>query len=197
MVLLKIMKKPIKQKTCKICKEKFTPFQPLQSVCTNNGYACAREFANRQREKQIKKEKKEFNAETRRMKEKIKTRKQWAEEAQAAFNKFIRLRDARDPCISCGTTDQNIQYCAGHYKTRGAYPELRYEELNVHKQCNKNCNLHLSGNIINYRPRLIEKIGIDKVEWLEGHHEPKKYTIDDLKRLKATYNKKAKEIVNK
>jgi len=30
-------------------------------------------------------------------------------------------------------------------------------------------------------------IGADKVAWLEGWHEPKHYSIDDLKQIKAQY----------
>ncbi len=51
-----------------------------------------------------------------------------------------------------------------------------------------------SGNIAEYRIRLIKKIGLDKVEWLEGPHEPAKYTIDDLKELIVKYKAKCKEL---
>jgi hypothetical protein len=84
---------------------------------------------------------------------------------------------------------------AGHYLSTGASPELRYEPLNVHKQC-EHCNSYLSGNIAKYRPRLIEKIGLKAVEWLESKHEPQKYTIDSLKALKAECLNKSKELRN-
>ena len=113
-------------------------------------------------------------------------------QAQAAFNKFIRIRDAADPCISCGRHHSG-QYHAGHYKSRGAHPELRFEELNCHKQCSP-CNNHLSGNIVNYRPRLIDKIGLDNVEWLEGPHDIVKYTCEDLKQIELKYKTKVKEL---
>ena len=115
-------------------------------------------------------------------------------QAQAVFNKFIRLRDDDLPCISCGRYHGG-QYHAGHYKSRGANPELRFEELNCHKQCSP-CNLHLSGNIINYRANLINKIGIDKVEWLEGPHEIIKYTCEDLKAIELKYKQKIKGLEN-
>ncbi|HCF4141281.1 TPA: recombination protein NinG, partial [Pseudomonas aeruginosa] len=35
-------------------------------------------------------------------KERLKSRADHLREAQAAFNEFIRLRDADQPCISCG-----------------------------------------------------------------------------------------------
>jgi len=56
------------------------------------------------------------------------------------------------------------------------------------------CNTHLSGNALNYRKRLIDKIGIESVEWLEGPHEPKKYTVDELVEIKTVYRRKLKEL---
>lgn len=111
---------------------------------------------------------------------------------QAVFNRWIReVRDKDEPCISCGRHHRG-QYHAGHYRTVGANPELRFEPLNCWKQCSA-CNNHLSGNIANYRPRLIERIGLEKVEWLEGPHEPKKYTCEELIKLRAHYSKLIRE----
>lgn len=116
----------------------------------------------------------------------------WVKKAQTAFNAFIRSRDEKNPCISCGRFHEG-QYHAGHYRTVGGHGELRFDEDNCHKQCSV-CNNHLSGNIAEYRINLINKIGLSKVEWLEGPHEPKKYTIDDLKGIYSTYKEKLKEL---
>ena len=113
-------------------------------------------------------------------------------EAQIAFNKFIRLRDAGQPCISCGRYHQG-QWHAGHYRTVGANPELRFEELNCHAQCAP-CNNHLSGNLINYRKGLLNKIGIEKLEWLEGNHPAKHYSISEIIELKKHYRARCREL---
>jgi hypothetical protein len=42
---------------------------------------------------------------------------------------------------------------------------------------------------------LIERIGIDQVEWLEGNHEAKKYTIEEIRAIKAEYTHKSKELM--
>ena len=117
-------------------------------------------------------------------------------DAQRAFNAYIRARDVDLPCISCGDftpMTRGGDYDCGHYRSVGANPELRFEELNAHKQC-KRCNSHLSGNIVNYRIGLLMRIGEEKVAWLEGPHEPKKYTIEDLKAVIATYRAKLKAL---
>ena len=179
----------LKQKTCKSCRNKFVPSRPMQTACSP---ACAIAIAERKREKQAQQEEARKRRETRQQLERIKTRAQWMKEAQTAFNAYIRARDAMRPCVSCGR-HHNGQYHAGHYLSVGSSPALRFEELNVWKQCAP-CNNHLSGNAVLYRRALVELIGVDKVEWLEGPHEPKKYTIDDLKAIKAEYIRKRKEI---
>jgi hypothetical protein len=180
--------KSLKQKTCKECGKKFTPLKPLQSVCD---FKCAVLFGIRKMAKDEEKRKNVVKRELREQKEKLKTRQDWLKEAQKAFNAWIRCRDKNDACISC-TRWHTGQYHAGHYRTTKAAPELRFNELNVHKQCSV-CNNHMSGNIIEYRKYLIEKIGIEKVEWLEGKHEAKHYSIEDLKEIKETYKLKLKE----
>ena len=44
-----------------------------------------------------------------------------------------------------------------------------------------------------YRKNLLELIGEDALNWLEGKHPPKKYTIPELKALKAEYQAKLKK----
>jgi hypothetical protein len=150
-------------------------------------YATA--HALKSQEKRVKAERKDL----RERREKAKPLSWHKSEAQRWANKFVRLRDAALPCISCQRFHSG-QYHAGHYRSVGASPELRYEELNIHKQCSA-CNNHLSGNIINYRINLIHKIGQEAVDWLEGKHEARHYTIDDLKAIKAKYKTLCRELM--
>lgn len=160
------------------------------------GNACAeqygREKARQLAEKQKRKEAKEERLSIRERKDRLKNRTKWLSEAQDIFNAFIRKRDEELPCISCGRMNV-IQWHAGHYKTRKAHPELRFDEANVHKQCSQ-CNDHDSGNISAYKPNLIKKIGIEEVERLDNSSELHKYTIDEIKSIKATYKAKLKEL---
>ena len=79
------------------------------------------------------------------------------------FRKWIRKRDEGKRCISCYSWNTSD---AGHYYSAGHYPELEFNQNNVHGQCRK-CNMFLSGNLIEYRKGLIEKIGGDAVEELD------------------------------
>lgn len=187
-----------------LCKKKFTPTMQGQVTCN---YECAIQKVKQDREK---KRKKEWQKEKKELREKTKTWKEYNKETQECFNLYIRLRDKNDPCISCERTEQEILpvegwlrggiWDAGHYLSRGAYPELRFEELNCHKQCKK-CNggsgkyAKKSRSVTaGYREGLTKKIGCDKVEWLEGPHEIKKYTISELIEIKEKYKQKIKEL---
>ena len=181
----------LKERTCRYCKARFVPpsRHPGVRVCSEG---CGIALAEKMRAKIERANASAARAETRQALERIKPRSQWMKEAQTAFNAYIRARDAARPCVSCGRY-HNGQYHAGHWLSVGSSPALRFEELNVCKLCAP-CNNHLSGNAVLYRRALVELIGVDKVEWLEGPHEPKKYTIDDLKAIKAEYIMKRKGI---
>ena len=56
------------------------------------------------------------------------------------------------------------------------------------------CNRHKSGDIVNYRINLVARIGADRVDWLEGPHEAQRYTIEQLKEIKAEYRAKIREL---
>ena len=136
---------------------------------------------------------KKMRAENREAKQRIKTRSEWLKEAQAAVNAYVRARDRKLPCVSCGRFHEG-QYHAGHYRSVGSAPELRFNTHNIWRQCSP-CNNHLSGNLIPFRVELLNRIGAEMLAWLEGKHEPKRYTIDDLKIIKADYKAKLKAIL--
>jgi hypothetical protein len=150
------------------------------------------------------------NREFKQRKEALLTVSDWTKRAQVEFNSYIRERDVKDVCISCGRNDLEVgfngvggKWDAGHFRSRGAAPELRFNELNCHKQC-KSCNggsgkyARKSATVADeYRHRLIAKIGLDEVEWLEGPHEPPRYRIDDLKLIRDEYRRKLRELKKK
>jgi hypothetical protein len=169
------------------CQQRFEPRFLSTEICCSTEHAIlyAREQPQKRREHNAVLI---ANAEKRERKAALKTRKDWLREAQAVFNTMIRERDHFLPCISCG--DIQGPFDAGHYLGVGAYPELRFEPLNAAKQCRFNCNRG-GGYIKNeklrqrvtaaFRLGLIERIGLQQVEWLEGPHEPLKPSVDWLR----------------
>lgn len=189
---MSITQKKPRPKKCRnpACCQIFTPQRMGQHVCSPS---CGLAIKDVNQDKAKKAMAHTERLEHKEAKEKIKPKGEHMKEAQAAFNEWIRLRDHGLPCISCGTT-ADVQYAAGHYKSAGGNPELRFEPLNVHLQCNRNCNMAKSGNLGPYRIELIKRIGQHRVDWLEGPHEPKRYSVEDLKAIKAHYRKLVREI---
>ena len=112
--------------------------------------------------------------------------------AQQVFNKYIRLRDKGNKCISCGRTP--LKENAGHFYNANNHWSVRFDEDNVHLQC-EHCNTYLSGNLINYRTNLITKIGIEKYNELEAKSNvTRKFTVGELKEIIEEYKKKLKEL---
>lgn len=184
-----MLAKVAKPRPCTICASPFTPARAFVRWCSPE---CGLELARSKRAKAEKVAQVKDKRETKAKLEKLKSKAQWAREAQTAVNAYVRARDADLPCISCGRHHQG-QYHAGHFLSVGARPDLRFEELNIHKQCAP-CNTYLSGNVVLYRQSLIEKIGIDRVERLEGPGPTRHYSIEDLKAMKAKYNALAREL---
>ena len=195
---MSLVSKQPKPKICRnaACSIKFVPQRLGQAVCSP---ACALATKDVNQEKALRSLAQVGRREIKVRKEQLKSRADHLREAQAAVNEFIRLRDAHLPCISCDSTpnDNDLmtgsRWDAGHYRSVGACPELRFEPLNIHRQCVR-CNRNLSGNAVEYRIRLLHRIGIDKVEWLEGPHSARKYTVDEIKAIKADYRAKTREL---
>ena len=123
--------------------------------------------------------------------EKQKTRSEWIREAQTAFNAYVRWRDRNEPCISCGKYRPEKfggNFDAGHFRSRGSAPHLRFHLWNVHKQC-VHCNRYLSGNVSQFRVALVWKFGQEKVEYLEGLQSTRTHDIDYAKRVKSIFTR--------
>lgn len=170
---------------CSVCKTVFIKERLKQKICSKT--ACALSVAEKSKQNREKIERRQIKA-------KLETRSDCLKKAQTAVNAWVRARDKDLPCISCQRYHQG-QYHAGHYRSVGACPELRFEPDNIHKQCAP-CNNHLSGNIVAYRPRLIDKITLERTEWIEGKHDAKKYTKEDLKAIEVLYKAKLKALKN-
>lgn len=186
-----IAAKTPRPKKCKnpACGISFPPQRLGQAVCSPK---CALAMAPANTEKARKAIAQRDRREIQVRKEKLKSRADHMKDTQKAFNAWVRERDANLPCISCGRHHPG-KYDAGHYRTVKSNPALRFEPLNCHKQCVP-CNQHLSGNIVNYRIELVNRLGVDLVDWLEGPHEPKRYTVEQLKAMTADYRARTREL---
>ncbi|WP_070095065.1 recombination protein NinG [Pseudomonas sp. GTC 16481] len=190
--------KEIKPKKCKApgCGQRFKPTMTTQKVCS---IACALAVSKDSKVQKV--AARAITTQARQdlqaRREKLKTKGEHLREAQAAFNAYIRERDrlAGYACISSGRPlDWNGNAVdAGHYRSTGAAPHLRFDENNCHAQ-SKHDNRYLSGNVAEYRLGLIQRIGLAAVEALEADQAPRRYTIEDLQAIKAMYRQKLKDL---
>lgn len=194
----------IKEPKPKFCKQCGKEFVPLRSTAIACSYPCAKAWVDARNAKlKAQKKKQEAKIErqiTKERKEALKTRRDWINEAQIAFNAYIRERDKDQLCICCGKglTQDAVGggYDCGHYRSTGSAPHLRYNEDNAHGQ-RKVCNRYGAGRAVDYRIGLIRRIGLERVEALEADNEPQKWSIDELKAIRDYYRKKLKELKTK
>lgn len=177
---------------CAVCKGEYMRLRPLMKVC---GPSCAITHAKAKNER---KQAKEKAAERKVIREKLaamETKPQLTRKAQAAFNAFIRARDAGKPCISCGRplSNEPNSYDAGHYRSVGSAPHMRFVETNCWAQC-RHCNNYLSGNVVEYRNGLIERVGLAEVERLESDQTVRKYTREALIEIAKHYRAEARRL---
>lgn len=180
---------------CKVCEGTYQRLRPMQKVCSP---VCA---LTHTRELVKKKAEREAKAERKADKEKLdamRTKPQLTKLAQTAFNAFIRARDAGKPCISCGTrlSNEPNTYDAGHYRSVGSAPHMRFVEDNCHGQC-KHCNNYLAGNHVEYRKGLVARIGLRNVELIEADTILRKYSHEGLIEIARHYRAEARRIRGK
>jgi len=170
-------------KKCKVCSLSFTPVRPLQKVCSPT---CAMKIARKVVDKAEKKE-------TKLKLDAMQTKPQLVKKAQTAFNAYIRARDKGKTCISCDTPlgSKPNSYDAGHFRSVGSAAHMRYVEDQVHGQCKK-CNRWLAGNVVEYRKRLLERIGLKRLEQIENDNVLRKYTKEGLIEIARHYNEQAR-----
>jgi len=198
------MKKKPKLKKCKICPTKFQSFNSLQKVCS---VPCAAELARSSREK---KEAREHQDKKRKFK--LNDVKHQKELTKTVFNRLRVLQEKKwfadrglEPeCISCGKT--NMDWACGHFKPAGSQGIIRYDPMNTYLQCNRYCNMGLSGNIEGnkntrgYKQGLRERFGEEEgnqiIEYCETNTEVKKWSGIELKDMRKEFSKQIRGIEN-
>lgn len=182
----------MKPSTCKVCRCEYVKARPLQKVC---GLECAKAAAAKVAEAKKAKEAAQDRRQTREKLDAMRRKPELVQKAQAAFNWFIRARDAGKPCISCGRalSAEPNSHDAGHYRSVGSAPHMRFVEDNCHAQC-RHCNNHLGGNHVAYRAGLIQRIGLRAVELIEADQTLRKYTREGLIELARHYRSEARKM---
>ena len=112
-------------------------------------------IAKRKQEKQVK-TKLEREMATQRKKELL-TRTQWLNKLQSLVNQYVtKVRDVNQKCCTCDKATFASSFDAGHFLTRGARSDIRFELTNIHKQC-VSCNQYNGGRPKEYAEFIVKK----------------------------------------
>lgn len=164
---------------CKHCGERK---ETSEGVKTNIGFFCSVDHAymfgienkEKGRKKLAAKRKQEKQAKAKVEREKIAQRKkelltrtQWFNKLQSLVNQYVtKVRDVNQKCCTCSKATFTSSFDAGHFLTRGARPDVRFELTNIHKQCVA-CNQYNSGRPKEYAEFITRRYGAKHLEWLE------------------------------
>lgn len=177
---------PAPIRACKQCGKEFAPRTSMHTLCSPR---CLR--------LRMKTDAKQELADFRARKEAAKPRGKWLDECRKIVQKIARIRDRHDGCISCHMgPDYRGQWHGSHFRPAGNNSAVELHLWNIHKACAQ-CNLHKGGNIAAYRPRLVAKIGLDRVEWLEAQTQITRRDIAYLKRFKAVMGERLRRLVRR
>ena len=186
---------------CKVCKTPYIPVRPLQSTC--NQFSCMLEYADKAAAKSAQRRAKAEAIQRREdrkviaiAKDKRKTITEHANDTQKPVNAVIRHRDKDKGCISCGKPLRGT-FHAGHYKPvgKGLNWFIRYHHDNIFGQCVQ-CNTYKGGNQAEMRKGVLERIGQERLDWIEGPHPDAKFTVEQLKQIAKEHKQLLKELKN-
>ena len=182
-------------KRCRYCKAQFMPARPLQKVC---GWQCAAVLALKDHAKRDAKEAAKERAADRVKREAMKPRAKWLAEAQAVINRYVRIRalSRGEGCYTCGATPAQKfggTYDAGHFRSVGSAPHLRFWIPQIKLQCIP-CNRHKGGMALEFRRALVRDHGAAWVESLEAMQHVAKFDVPYLCRLKKVVGKRCKRL---
>lgn len=175
---------------CRHCKVRMPEDQPRRALHEE----CIGPWLEVQTAKKIAARLKRERAETKARRLALKRPIEWERECLEIVQKIARLRDRHDGCISCHMgANYGGAWHGSHFRPAGNNAAVQFNLWNIHKACAQ-CNLFKGGNIGEYRPRLIQKIGLERVEWLESQTQAVKRNVPYLIRFKAVMGKRLRRL---
>ncbi len=112
---------------------------------------------------------------------------------EKAFQVWVKLRDfswfvkiGKDPaCVMCGNTNPQVWH-ACHFQSVGSKPELQFHPDNCHLGCGQ-CNFFAAQGDTQYRNNLIQKVGIETVEYLENFNAAIKWYPEEVEEIRSHF----------
>lgn len=184
---------------CTGCKERYPREQMLAFPSGKfHDYDCATSYA---RDKSLKTREKAKRQDFRKRKAALKPKRTVLNEAQQAFNAYVRYRDKDLPCINTGkpvSFDGNDSDAA-HFYSRAANNAMRFDMRNVHKST-KASNTQQEKYIHDYRENLINRLGEERFNQFEQEAKywkktQRNFSKQYLERVKRIFRKKKRVLM--
>ena len=157
--------KPADKYKCKcLCGERATQYYGDFPFFSQD---CAFNFTVKEAAKRKKKEEVEYKRETTKMRVSARKRTEWYQLLQTEVNQHVRDRDSDKLCCTCNTATVTSKYDAGHFLAVSTHKDVRFNLMNIHKQCAQ-CNNQYGGQRDIYQIFMVGKYGADRVEFLRG-----------------------------
>lgn len=191
---------------CRNCKERFNKTDPKNPYCKKK--ECQKVHRDIVNEKLYQKAMKNLN----KIKNQNKIWKQELTEEKAkkknkntlsnlkinvrtVCHEYIRLRDKGKPCVSCDK-EWDSSFQAGHLYKAELYSLLKYDERNIHGQC-QGCNLQKNGNESSYHLNIFSRISEEDYNDIKeiAAQEKKtnfKWDREELNKIREYYKQKIK-----
>jgi hypothetical protein len=184
-------------KRCRICRTEFEPRNTLQQTCKP---ACAIEYSRTSSKERLAKDaKRAFHVERRVSRRRgALTKAKDGYQARADGVQLVHPATGSRAAVHLlwqlhRRQRTGSRWDAGHYRSTGAAPHLRFNEDNCHRQ-RVVCNRNGSGRAVEYRRGLINRIGIARVEALENDNSIRKFSALELREVRDLYRRRRKEM---
>lgn len=184
---------------CRVCGAPFDPINRRHKVCSE---ACAIALPGVLREEE---QRKRWARDARDYRRKNAERQKGNHgqdgrfmSARKAINAFVRERDHALPCIVHGHDCPHSEFHGGHFVGVEIDGALRFNLWNIHKQCaasNKGARYRKKFRDTTgpkFEANLIERIGQERVDWLNGKHAEREYSDAYLSRLASVFRRRAR-----
>lgn len=185
---------------CKCCGERGTPknnstlgYYCEKTACQDARIENALKKVRQSTEAETKKANVEWNAERKKIMEKLKTLSDYKADLQADINLIVRLIDKDVPCIATGATTGKRN--AGHRFSVGSNDTIRFHLCNIHVQ-SEHSNKWKGGDNDRYTQGLLDMYGTGYTDYVLSLNQTPKIDLskEDIKQIMPIARQIIKEL---
>lgn len=173
---------------CKVCKSEYIKRSITHKTCS---VECSLIYIESEKKKAYRKEHIKRTVD-------LYTRSDWIRMAQIEVNRYVRIRDqlAGHRCICCNEPldFDGSQVDAGHWRSTGSAPHLRFDTFGNISAQRKHCNRWRAGRAMDQEPIIRERWGDDVADAILADQQSRKWSIAELIEIRGGFRQWANEL---